>query len=151
MDPKAITEVLDITDIVDYEVKTVSTGNLPAVQEEQTEEEMKEVDFDYVRSNQFEIIEAGKEALNGALELAKSAENPRAYEVVGTLMKSLADINQQLLAAHELKEKIKSKTQKEETPAQTVNNTQNNIIFQGTTADLLKQLSQLTDSGGGKS
>jgi hypothetical protein len=63
--------------------------------------------------------------------------------VVGTLMKSLADINQQLLAAHELKEKIKSKTQKEESPTQTVNNTQNNIIFQGTTADLLKQLKGL--------
>ena len=141
MNPKAITEVLDIADIVDYEVRTVFTGNLPAVQEqEQTEDEMKEVDFDYVRSNQFEIIEAGKEALNGALELAKSAENPRAYEVVGTLMKSLSDINQQLLAAHELKEKIKSNTQKEESSAQTVNNTQNNIIFQGTTADLLKQI-----------
>ncbi len=142
MNPKAITEVLDIADIVDYKIKTVSTINLPAVQEEQeqTEEEIKEVDFDYVRSNQFEIIEAGKEALNGALELAKSAENPRAYEVVGTLMKSLSDINQQLLAAHELKEKIKSNTQKEESSAQTVNNTQNNIIFQGTTADLLKQI-----------
>lgn len=141
MNPKAITEVLDIADIVDYEVKTVSMGNLPAVQEqEQTEDEMKEVDFDYVRSNQFEIIEAGKEALNGALELAKSAENPRAYEVVGALMKSLSDINQQLLAAHELKEKIKSNTQKEESSTQTVNNTQNNIIFQGTTADLLKQI-----------
>lgn len=142
MDPKAITEVLDITDIVDYEVKTVSTGNLPAVQEEQTEEEMKEVDFDYVRSNQFEIIEAGKEALNGALELAKSAENPRAYEVVGTLMKSLADINQQLLAAHEIKRKLKE-TKAAETPTvQQVNNTQNNIIFQGTTADLLKKLKE---------
>ena len=141
MNPKAITEVLDIADIVDYKIKTVSTINLPAVQEqEQTEDEMKEVDFDYVRSNQFEIIEAGKEALNGALELAKSAENPRAYEVVGTLMKSLSDINQQLLAAHELKEKIKSNTQKEESSTQTVNNTQNNIIFQGTTADLLKQI-----------
>lgn len=141
MNPKAITEVLDIADIVTYEVKTVSTGNLPAVQEEQEQtEEMKEVDFDYVRSNQFEIIEAGKEALNGALELAKSAENPRAYEVVGTLMKSLSDINQQLLAAHELKEKIKSKTQNEESSAKTVNNTQNNIIFQGTTADLLRQI-----------
>ena len=141
MNPKAITEVLDIADIVDYKIKTVSTINLPAVQEEeQTEDEIKEVDFDYVRSNQFEIIEAGKEALNGALELAKSAENPRAYEVVGTLMKSLSDINQQLLAAHELKEKIKSNTQKEESSAQTVNNTQNNIIFQGTTADLLKQI-----------
>lgn len=140
MNPKAITEVLDIADIVDYEVKTVSTGNLPAVQEEQeqTEEELKEVDFDYVRSNQFEIIEAGKEALNGALELAKSAENPRAYEVVGTLMKSLADINKQLLEVHELKEKLDNK--KTEESVQTVNNTQNNIIFQGTTTDLLRQI-----------
>ncbi len=138
MDPNKITQALDISDVVDYQVRTVATGNLPVVSAEPTAEEIKEADFAYVRSNQFEIIEAGKDALNGALELAKSAENPRAYEVVGTLMKSLADINKQLLEVHELKEKLDGK--KTEESAQTVNNTQNNIIFQGTTTDLLRQI-----------
>ncbi len=53
-------------------------------------------------------------------------------------MKSLADINKQLLEVHELKEKLDGK--KTEESAQTVNNTQNNIIFQGTTTDLLRQI-----------
>lgn len=138
MDPNKITQALDISDVVDYQVRTVETGNLPVVSAEPTPEEIKEADFTYVRSNQFEIIEAGKDALNGALEVAKSAENPRAFEVVATLMKSLADINKQLLEVHELKEKLGSK--KTEEPVQTVNNTQNNIIFQGTTTDLLRQI-----------
>lgn len=138
MDPNKITQALDISDVVDYQVRTVATGNLPVVSAEPTAEEIKEADFTYVRSNQFEIIEAGKDALNGALEVAKSAENPRAFEVVATLMKSLADINKQLLEVHELKEKLDSK--KTEEPVQTVNNTQNNIIFQGTTTDLLRQI-----------
>ena len=138
MDPNKITQALDISDVVDYQVRTVATGNLPVVSAEPTAEEIKEADFSYVRSNQFEIIEAGKDALNGALEVAKSAENPRAFEVVATLMKSLADINKQLLEVHELKEKLDSK--KTEEPVQTVNNTQNNIIFQGTTTDLLRQI-----------
>ena len=138
MDPNKITQALDISDVVDYQVRTVATGNLPVVSSEPTAEEIKEADFTYVRSNQFEIIEAGKDALNGALEVAKSAENPRAFEVVATLMKSLADINKQLLEVHELKEKLDSK--KTEESVQTVNNTQNNIIFQGTTTDLLRQI-----------
>lgn len=138
MDPNKITQALDISDVVDYQVRTVETGNLPVVSAEPTAEEIKEADFSYVRSNQFEIIEAGKDALNGALEVAKSAENPRAFEVVATLMKSLADINKQLLEVHELKEKLDSK--KTEESVQTVNNTQNNIIFQGTTTDLLRQI-----------
>lgn len=142
MDPKAITQALDISDVVDYELTTVTTGNHPIVAEEESENAVEEIDFDYVRSNQFEIIEAGKEALNGALELAKMSENARSYEVVGTLMKSLADINKQLLEVHELKKKIKTEKSKEES-AQTVNNTQNNIIFQGSTADLLKQLGSM--------
>lgn len=138
MDPNKITQALDISDVVEYQVRTVATGNLPVVSAEPTAEEIKEADFTYVRSNQFEIIEAGKDALNGALEVAKSAENPRAFEVVATLMKSLADINKQLLEVHELKEKLDSK--KTEESVQTVNNTQNNIIFQGTTTDLLRQI-----------
>lgn len=142
MDPKAITQALDISDVVDYELTTVTTGNHPIVTEEESENAVEEIDFDYVRSNQFEIIEAGKEALNGALELAKMSENARSYEVVGTLMKSLADINKQLLEVHELKKKIKTEKSKEES-TQTVNNTQNNIIFQGTTTDLLRQITQM--------
>ncbi len=145
MDPNKITQALDISDVVDYQVRTVATGNLPVVSAEPTAEEIKEADFAYVRSNQFEIIEAGKDALNGALELAKSAENPRAYEVVGTLMKSLADINKQLLEVHELKAKFE-KNVDESQQSKTVNNTQNNIIFQGTTADLLKQLRNASQS-----
>lgn len=152
LDPSKLTNALDISDVVDYEVTKVELGNTPvlktfnsieAVEEENNDEEILEADFDYARGNHCQIIEAGKDALNKALEFATQSENARSYEVVGTMLKNLADVNKQLLEMHELKSKIKSKKDSEAEKTQTVNNTQNNIVFQGSTADLLKQISML--------
>lgn len=143
MNPNLITNVLDIQDMdaSEYNEVSVFTENLPVIRssEEQSEEDQRRVDFDYVRSNQFEIIEASKKALDGALRLAISSENARSYEVVGNLLKTLSDINNQLLTAHESKEKL-NKDSEESQQGSVVNNTQNNILFQGTTAELLQSL-----------
>ena len=40
------------------------------------------------------------------IEVAKNSEHPRSYEVVGTLMKQLSDMNQQLLDVHQQKQKL---------------------------------------------
>lgn len=145
LDPSKLTNALDISDVVDYEITKVELGNVPAIKNEDPvegseDEESLNADFDYVRGNQFQIIEAGKDALNKALEFATQSENARSYEVVGAMLKNLADVNKQLLEMHELKQKIKTKKEVGTENAQTVNNTQNNIVFQGSTADLLKQL-----------
>ena len=54
-------------------------------------------DYEYARENLKLFIEKGKEAMDNIIFLAKEGESPRAYEVVGQLIKTLADTNKDLL------------------------------------------------------
>ena len=48
-------------------------------------------DYDYTRANLYSLIEKGQETLNGIMELAEETSSPRAYEVAGQLLKTVAD------------------------------------------------------------
>jgi len=95
-------------------------------------------DYDYTRGNLYSLIEKGQEAINGILELAQESEMPRAYEVAGQLIKSVADATDKLM---DLQKKLKDI---EETPTKGPT-TVNNALYVGSTADLLKLLKQQTD------
>lgn len=97
-----------------------------------------EVDYDNTRDNLNDLISMGKEALGTALSVAKQSEHPRAFEVVGNLIKQLADVNQQLMDVHQQKKKLE-----EPTKGQATKNTTNNAIFVGSTAELSKMLSNM--------
>ena len=56
-------------------------------------------------------------------------------------MKQLADMNMQMLDAHEKKAKLKAPTKKDETTPQKVVN--NSIVFSGSTADLNRMLNDM--------
>jgi len=47
-------------------------------------------DYDYTRGNLYSLIEKGQEAINGIMEVAGETASPRAYEVAGQLIKSVA-------------------------------------------------------------
>ena len=71
------------------------------------------------------------------LEVAKQSEHPRAFEVVGNLMKQLADVNQQLLDIHLQKQKL-------DAPKKGVGDkVTNNAIFVGSTAELNKLIKNM--------
>ena len=89
-------------------------------------------DYDYVRNNLQDIIESGGEALNGILELAKESDHPRAWEVVGQIMRQLAETNKDLIELQKDMKKIK-----DEESAKKVTQ---NAIFVGSTAELQKFL-----------
>ena len=93
-----------------------------------------ESDYDTTRANLLNILAKGQDALNHSLEIAKQSEHPRAFEVVGNLMKQQADINQQLLDLHQQKQKLEGK---KEGKAPGV---QNNSIYVGSTKELNKFL-----------
>jgi len=97
-----------------------------------------EDDYEVTRSNLRELLLKGKEALEASLTVAKQSEHPRAFEVVGGLMKQLADINQQLMDIHQQKKKLEEPSKKEST-----RNTTNNAIFVGSTAELSKMISNM--------
>ena len=98
-----------------------------------------EDDYDHARDNLRELLLQGKSALETALSVAKQSEHPRAFEVVGGLMKQLADINQQLMDVHQQKKKLEEPSKSQSTK----NTTNNNVIFTGSTAELSKMLSNM--------
>ena len=93
-----------------------------------------EKDYDYTRANLYSLIEKGQESLNGILELAGESASPRAYEVAGQIIKSVADTTDKLM---ELQKKVKEvEEDKEKGPNQVTNN----AVFVGSTSDLSKML-----------
>ena len=97
-------------------------------------------DYDSARNNLYKLLNQGQDALYSALEIAKQSEHPRAFEVVGNLMKQLADINEQLLALSERKVKLYAPKQQEGQPSKQVTN---NAIFVGSTSELSKMLNKM--------
>ena len=91
-------------------------------------------DYQYARGNMLNILEKGNEALDGMLDVAGQSQHPRAYEVVATLIKTLADTNKDLI---ELAKKTREleKMDGVEGP-QTINNN----LFVGSTVELQKLL-----------
>ena len=76
-----------------------------------------------------------------ALEIAKQSEHPRAFEVVGNLMKQLADTNEQLLALSERKVKLDTPKKEEGQQGKQVTN---NAIFVGSTSELGNLIKNMT-------
>ena len=94
-------------------------------------------DYDYARTNFYNIIETGTEALEQMLDVAKASEHPRAYEVVSTIMKTLVDANKDLVTMSE-----KKKPTETGTPIGKVNNN----LFVGSTAELQQLLKDMRQS-----
>ena len=63
-------------------------------------------DYDYSRESYYSIIEKGQEAIQGILDIAKEGQHPRAYEVVGQLLKTVSETNGKLLEIHKMKKDI---------------------------------------------
>ena len=94
-------------------------------------------DYEYTRANLYSLIEKGQEAINGIMELAGESASPRAYEVAGQLIKSVADTTDKLA---DLKKKLKDL--EEDNTKKSPNNVTNNALFVGSTSELSKLLKQ---------
>lgn len=98
MNKNKLNEVLDIED----SVQSIQQIVQPPVGDD---DEQIDKDYEYTRTNLYNIIERGTEALEEVLEVAKQSQQPRAFEVVSTLVKTISDANKDLL---ELKNKQKA-------------------------------------------
>jgi hypothetical protein len=130
----AVFDTPKIVKITEHELIENETGEII-----QTPVQRIEDDYDKTRGNLHELLVKGQEALNAALEVAKQSEHPRAFEVVGNLMKQLADINQQLMDIHQQKAKLDAPSAKEGGAKVT-----NNAIFVGSTSELNKLIQNMT-------
>jgi predicted house-cleaning noncanonical NTP pyrophosphatase (MazG superfamily) len=92
-------------------------------------------DYEYARGNLYSLVEKGQEAINGMLELAQESEMPRAYEVLGQLIKTTTETTEKLMALHKIKKDVEEDAPKGPT-------TVNNALFVGSTTELAKLLKQ---------
>ena len=93
-------------------------------------------DYKYTRGQLYSLIEKGQEAINGIMEVAGESARPRAYEVAGQLIKSVADTTDKLM---DLQKKVK---EVDEEKSKTQNTVTNNALFVGSTSELSKLLKQ---------
>jgi len=129
---ESIDKALDIeSSIVEAESVEIKKPPVPTQKTDITK------DYEYTRANLYSLIEKGQEAINGIMELAGEGGSPRAYEVAGQLIKSVADTTDKLI---DLQKKLK---EVEDTTVKTTNNNvTNNAVFVGSTTELQKLLKQ---------
>ena len=94
----------------------------------------KKFDAEFSRSNYYNLIEKGNEAIDGILHVARESQHPRAYEVAATLIKNMSEVTEKLMILQNQRRALEIEPQ---------NQTNVNVekaIFVGSTADLLKRI-----------
>ena len=124
-----IDEILKITSLVP--TQEMKPTPAPRVLPKTTGKD-DEIDYNYARENYYNLIERNQDAVEEMLEIAKQSEHPRAFEVVGQLIKSGLDANKELMNLH--------KTKKELTTEKAPRSITNQAVFVGSTAELQKLL-----------
>jgi hypothetical protein len=95
-------------------------------------------DFDLARQTLRRVILKGQDVLDDISELSRNSEHPRNYEVTGQIMKALSDTAKDLLELQKRAQALKTPDTAEK-PAGSIG-TQNNVVFAGSTTELLKLL-----------
>ena len=124
-------------DIFDIEpVKEETQEILPAVVEEENKSSSDtETDFEFARENMKQLIKQGNTAVEHIISVAKATDHPRAFEVVATLMNTVAGMNKDLMAIRKVKQDVTG-----EKKSQQIN--VDKAVFVGSTADLIKQIKE---------
>ena len=98
-----------------------------------------EEDFNTARQNLLSTIETTNESIKDLIDLAQQSQHPKVYEALSGFLKTNIEANRELLKLH--KEIRDLQKQDGSAPQQQgTTNIQNNNLFVGTTADLMKLL-----------
>lgn len=130
----ALSEALGIENAVEIiPPKQVEVVNTPH------EDNDIEADYNLSRKTFRSLIDKGNAAMENLTDLAKESESPRAYEVLATMMRTIADTTKDL---YDLQKKTKDlKGEKKE---ETVVNVEK-AVFVGSPSDLLKKIKEQKD------
>ena len=107
---------------------TVSKKDIDKIKKEKREV-MLSNDFEKARDSITEMISTGMDAVQGIMRVAEAGDSPRAYEVASLLLKTVTEMNKDLIDIHK-------KTKDAEKENVTIKNTTNNSIYVGSTTDL---------------
>jgi len=95
-------------------------------------------DYNLSRRTFRDLINKGNSAMESLTDLAKESESPRAYEVLATMMRTVADTTKDLFELQNKNKSLRKDEKKEE--ATTVN--VEKAVFVGTTAELLHRIKE---------
>jgi len=98
----------------------------------------QEEDYRLARKTFRQLINKGNDAIEGISDLAKESESPRAYEVMATLMKTVADTTKDLYALQKMTKELKTADKARPQDEQRIN--VEKAVFVGSTAELLRQV-----------
>lgn len=99
----------------------------------------QEDDYQLARGTLRKLLTNGADTLESLIELSKNSETPRHYEVAGQFIKTLSDVSKDLLT---LQKQVKE-LETDQSPSHI--NTQNNVVFAGSTNELMKLLGKKND------
>lgn len=103
-----------------------------------------EVDYRYSRRTFRDLIKKGQVAVDDLYDLSKAAELPRAYEVLGNMIKIVSDTTKDLYELHKKKKDLEQVT----SPLNDGHVNIDKAVFVGTTAELLQKIKNNKDSDG---
>lgn len=140
MNEKSDKTLSDILNIPETIVKAEETPNIiqdinPIKSIKRHKKELVNQDFNEARLNMKDLINTGFEAIDGMMKVATASDSPRAYEVVSILLKTMTEMNSELVSLHEKANKAIPQTKQ-------VQSTTNNSIFVGSTKDLQNLINQ---------
>ena len=124
---QALNDTFEIeSEVVSTEIEKVETKPIVKGSSDIT------ADYEYSRATLMSLVEKGQEAINSILALAQETDSARSFEVVGQLIKTVADATEKLM---ENQKKLRDLEEEK-----TSGNVTNNALFVGTTSEVLNLL-----------
>jgi len=122
-----LNDIFNVGDVKpqDYSVQKIEESN----------PDKKESDFDLARETLRDLIAKNNTVLDDIISIARSSESARSFEVAGQLIKAQSEIAKDLMTLHKQKKEVSGESQDQKIQQQ------NNIVFAGSTADLMKMIS----------
>jgi hypothetical protein len=140
MNEDKLTAEEKLSRVLDIEVQKIEPTEIQKIDSFVKEVKIKRKDqirqdYDSARKNMKELISIGFDALDGIMKVAEAGDSPRAYEVASILMKTVSEINSDLMDIHKTTSDALGTNK-------VVKNTTNNSIFVGSTRDLQNLINQ---------
>ena len=96
-------------------------------------------DYEYSRDTYKRLVDKGQDAIDHMMELALQSDHPRAYEVLGGMLKNVSDMTDKLMTLHKNVDAVKIKKE-ESAPKSSGGTVTNNNVFVGSTTDLQRYI-----------
>jgi hypothetical protein len=107
--------------------------NLPAVVGEQVDD-----DVDQARTGLYDALSLSQQAVQDMLAIAQQSQHPKAYEILNSSIKTMADISMGLADLQLKKQRLNKGTLQPQSEGGVTNN-----LFVGSTAELQKMLEDM--------